>query len=404
MSDKYNIICLSNQLWLNDYWTNKSHVMSRLGRLGHKVLFVEPPINTGNIFIRQVLDGAWSLKRLLTQTKTEPSSGVLIYSPLNVVPDTKLTNRLHISRIKKLIKENFDPTKKTLLWVYHVQLKGLLDYINGLSHDLLIYDCVDNYLGFPENTARHSTTVLKKDLPAQEEALTKRANLVFATAPGLVDRLIKFNPNTHFTPNVGDYEKFKDAKSIRDLPEDIKHIKKPIVGFTGALDEHKFDLELLKKLAAELPEVSFVLIGSLVRQGKTATKASLGLESFANVYLFGTRPYDTIPGYYAGFDAFIIPYQLNDLTVGGCFPVKFHDALAAGLPVVVTDLPVYALFKEVCYISKSHQEFVNNVKRALAEDSQEKIRARQEVAKQNNWDGKVERLLDLIKQNINGKL
>jgi len=42
---------------------------------------------------------------------------------------------------------------------------------------------------------------------------------------------------------------------------------------------------------------------------------------------------------------FIIPYQINDYTVGGCFPVKFHDALSAGLPVVVTDLPAYAPLK-----------------------------------------------------------
>lgn len=403
MSDTYNIICLSNQLWLKDYWTNKSHVMSRLSRLGHKVLFVEPPINTGNIFVRQVLDGAWSVKRLVTQTKIEPTSGVLIYSPLNVVPSIKLTNRWHINHIKKLATRQFDPARKTLLWVYHVQLKGLMDYIDALPHDLLIYDCVDNYLGFPENTSRYSTTVLKKDLPAQEEALTKRADLVFATAPGLVDRLAKLNPKTHFTPNVGDYEKFKDAKTIQNLPDDMIRIKKPVVGFTGALDEHKFDLDLLKKLATELPNVSFVLIGSLVRKGKAATKESLGLGNFTNVHLLGTRPYDVIPAYYGAFDAFIIPYQLNDLTVGGCFPVKFHDALAAGLPVVVTDMPVYTLFKEVCYISKSHQEFVDNVKRALAEDSQAKIRARQEVAKQNNWDGKVEKLLDLVNQSLKDK-
>lgn len=400
MSDRYNIVCLSNQLWLKDYWTNKSHVMSRLGRLGHRVLFVEPPINTGNIFIRQVLEGAWPVKRLVTQTKVEPTSGVLIYSPLNTIPNMKVTNKWHIGRIKKLAAKHFDSTRKTLLWVYHVQLKGLADYLDAIPHDLLIYDCVDNYLGFPENASKFATTVLNKDLPAQEAMLAKRADLVFATAPGLVDRLIKLNPKTYFTPNVGDYEKFKDAKAIKTPPEDIKRIKKPIVGFTGALDEHKFDLELFRKLAAELSEVSFVLIGSLVRKDKVATKESLGLENLSNVYLLGTRPYDSIPGYYGAFDAFIIPYQLNDLTVGGCFPVKFHDALAAGLPVVVTDMPVYTLFKEVCYISKSREEFVDNVRRALREDSQEKIKVRQEVARQNNWDGKVQRLLALIDQSV----
>ncbi len=95
---------------------------------------------------------------------------------------------------------------------------------------------------------------------------------------------------------------------------------------------------------------------------------------------------------------FIIPYVLNDYTVGGCFPVKFHDGLAAGLPVVVTDLPAYLPFKDVSYISKTFEEFSNNIEKALKEDSPEKIKARQQVAKENNWDGKVAKMLSLIKE------
>lgn len=397
MNEKYNIICLSNQLWLKDYWTNKSHVMSRLGKLGHKVLFVEPPINTGNIFFRQVLKGAWPINRLLSQTKVEEKSGVLIFSPLNVVPDANITSKLHIARMNEIAKKYFDPGRKTVLWVYHVQLKNLLDYLEHVRHDVLVYDCVDNYLGFPENSAFYSTTVSKKQLVVQEEALAKKANLVFASAPGLVERLRNFNSHTHFTPNVGDYEKFKDAKLIKEIPADLKNIKKPVIGFTGALDDYKFDMRLFKETAQNYPEFSFVLIGSFAIKGKNANKENIGLAELKNVHLLGPKAYETIHEYFAGFDAFIIPYQLNDYTVGGCFPVKFHDALAAGLPVIVTDLPAYALFKDVCYISKNYREFGDNLRKALKEDSPDRIKARQEVAKINNWDGKVASMLELIK-------
>jgi len=396
VSDKYNIICLSNQLWLDEYWTNKSHVMSRLNKLGHKVLFVEPPINTGRIFVRQVLKGTWSLRRLLSRTKVEKKSGVLIHSPLNLLPVSNLTSKCHISCIKKIAQKYFDPKQKTILWVYHVQLKNLSKYLNELKHDILIYDCVDNYIGFPESSVFYATTVSKKELILQEEMLSKRANIVFASAPGLVDRLKNYNANTYFTPNVGDYEKFKDARISKDLPDDIKDIKKPIIGFTGALDEYKFDVNLFREIAKNHPEYSFVIIGSLALKGKHVSKEDLGFTNLSNVYLLGPRPYGDIHKYFAAFDAFIIPYQLNDYTVGGCFPVKFHDALAAGLPVVVTDLPAYALFKDVCYISKNYAEFSNNLDKALEEDSQEKVMVRQEVAKINNWDGKVANMLRLI--------
>lgn len=399
MSGLYNIVCLSNQLWLKEYWTNKSHVASRLSKLGHKVLFVEPPINAGNIFLRQVLSKTWSVKRLLTKTYIEKTSGVLVYSPLNVLPFSGINAKFHCKKIKRISNKFFDKERKTLLWVYHVQLKNLFDYIENISHDFLIYDCVDNYLGFPENKAFYSTTVSKTELVVQEEKLAKMANVVFATAPGLVERLKNFNSETYFTPNVGDYEKFKDSKKLTP-PSDVSNIKRPIVGFSGALDEHKFDLELFKKAAKELSEFSFVLIGSLVRHGKNVSKESLGLADFDNVYLLGPRPYNDMPSYYAAFDVFIIPYVLNDLTVGGCFPVKFHDALAAGLPVVVTDLPVYKFFEDVCYISKTADEFVENIKKAFLENSLEKVKQRQEVAKNNNWDGKVQNMLNIINSKI----
>ena len=82
--------------------------------------------------------------------------------------------------------------------------------------------------------------------------------------------------------------------------------------------------------------------------------------------------------------------------MGGCFPVKFHDVLAAGLPVVVTDLPAYRPFGDVCYISKGYNEFSQNVRRAIEENSPEKVKQRQDVAKDNNWDGKVAKMLSLI--------
>ena len=92
----------------------------------------------------------------------------------------------------------------------------------------------------------------------------------------------------------------------------------------------------------------------------------------------------------------IIPYQLNAYTIGGCFPVKFHEALAAGLPTIVTDLPAYYPFRDVCYIAKDHSQFSEFVGKAIKDDSQEKIRARMEVASKNNWEGKVDQLLNIL--------
>ena len=397
--DKYNIICLSNQLWDFPNPTNKKHVMSRLAKLGHTVLFVDPPINFGGVFNRQVKLGLWSVNRLLTFTKKDFDTEVTVFTPINFLPLSFITSIFHIIKIKYLVSKLFkrNDGRKTILWVYHVQNQRLKSYLNLLKYDILIYDCVDNYSGFPEQKSFYKTVENRENTLKQEEMLSKKADIVFATAPGLVEKLRKYNPKVFFTPNVGDYQKFKDSKRYRfSLPDDMKRIPHPIIGFTGALDDYKFDFDLMKKMVLNYSAYSFVLIGQAALKDRDFDIKENNIFTLNNVHFLGVKSYDIMQNYYAGFDAYIIPYVLNDYTVGGCFPVKFHEALAAGLPTVVTDLPAYYPFKDVCYISKSHEEFLSKLKLSLEEDSSIKVRERQSVAKENNWDGKVENMLRII--------
>ncbi len=398
-NEKYNIICISNQLWDFPNWTNKRHVMYRLEERGHNVLFVDPPLNTGRVLFRQIARKNWGIKRLLTQQKKD-SSGVRVYTPINTIPLTEITSKLHTKRINKIAKKHFNPGQSTILWVYHVQLHNLEEYIKNIEHDILVYDCVDNYEGFPENSRFYSTTVPKKLVKEQERMLAEKSDVVFATAPGLVEKLKQYSKSVYFTPNVGDYERFSKVPQIssEQIPGELKEIPRPRIGYIGALDDYKFDYELVKKIAADNPSYSFVIIGPLALKDKEASIADLGFEGFENVYFLGSKPYDQKEYYLAGFDVDIIPYQLNDYTVGGCFPVKFHDSLAAGLPVVVTDMPAYIPFKDVCYISKSYDEFSMNLKKALDEDTPEKRKQRQQVAKENDWEGKVDEMIGIIKE------
>ncbi|MFZ5424790.1 MAG: glycosyltransferase [Patescibacteria group bacterium] len=399
--EKYNVICLSNQLWDFPNWTNKKHVMSRLAKLGHKVLFVDPPINTGFVFFRQIKRGLWNMQRFINRYVKDFDGNVLVFTPLNLVPVSALTSLIHISRIRYLAKRHFDSSNKTILWVYHVQIPQIEKYIKYLNYDLLVYDCVDNYEAFPEQGSFYRASSNISETLQNEDYLAAKADLVFASAPGLVEKLKKFNNKVYFTPNVGNYKKFKNAQKYKyHLPSDIRNISSPRIGFIGALDDYKFDYKLFKSLVETYPDYSFVLIGSMAIKDKNADLHSLGLTGYKNVHLLGSKPYDEIEKYMGGFDVFIIPYVLNDYTVGGCFPVKFHEGLAAGVPVVVTDLPAYYPFDEVCYISKNDTDFVENIKKALSDNSAQKMRERQIVAKENDWDGKVQRLLGYIQTSL----
>ena len=394
---KYNIICLSNQLWDFPNWTNKRHVMQRLAKMGHKVVFVDPPVNFGRLVLKKIGRGEWSLKRLLFAQIEEDKCGVSVFTPINLLPVSKITSRRHINKIRKILKKDKVGKRRTILWVNHVQIAQLESYLRKLDYDILIYDCVDNYGAFPESKSLFAASIYGEKLIEQEKRLTEAANLVFASAPGLVDKLKKYNENVYYTPNVGDYDRFKNTKSYKyKIPKDLSEIPRPRIGMIGAMDEYKFDAELVRKCAVDNPNYSFVLIGPLALKDKNATIKDIGLDGLDNVFYLGARPYDKKKFYMAGFDIDIIPYQLNDYTVGGCFPVKFHDSLAAGLPVVVTDLPAYTPFGHVCYISKSYEEFSDNIRKALEEDNAIRVKERKEVAKVNDWDNKVAAMMSYI--------
>jgi len=396
-TEKYNVICLSNQLWDFPLWTNKRHVMGRFPKLGHDVLFIDPPINIGRVFFKYFFKGKWSIKRILTGIKKTQES-VVVFSPVDLLPFHNYFSVEHAKRINKIALKRFDKVRKTILWVYHVELSGLENYLKFIKHDFLVYDCVDNYEGFP----KYNTPEKKGWIVNQEKLLATRANIVFATTPGLAERLKKYNPNCYFTPNVGDYNRFIDIKSrIKEIPEDLLNIPHPIIAFTGAVDEYKFDRELFRKIALDYPSYSFVIIGPVALKDRNASKRELGLDQAKNVYLLGTKDFTEIPKYLAHFDVMVIPYQLNDYTVGGCFPVKFLEELAAGLPVVVTDLPTYAPFSDVCYISKNNNDFSQNIRRALEDDSPDNVRKREIVASKNTWEGKVSEMLELVRKAIN---
>jgi hypothetical protein len=60
-----------------------------------------------------------------------------------------------------------------------------------------------------------------------------------------------------------DYEKLKDAKdTVKRLPSEVSKLPRPIIGFVGAIDPYKFDMNLFKKVVSDFPTYSFVLIGA----------------------------------------------------------------------------------------------------------------------------------------------
>jgi glycosyltransferase involved in cell wall biosynthesis len=71
------------------------------------------------------------------------------------------------------------------------------------------------------------------------------------------------------------------------------------------------------------------------------------------------------------------------------YPLKLHEYLAGGKPVVGSDLPSIREFSGVISIVRSPEEWRRAIESALGENSSAQITKRAQIARENTWDERV---------------
>src|SRR5207237_10456008 len=87
------------------------------------------------------------------------------------------------------------------------------------------------------------------------------------------------------------------------------------------------------------------------------------LSDVPNVHLLGRKPYAELPAYCKAFDVAINPFRINELTLNAN-PLKVREYLAAGLPVVSTDIPEVRVLC-LCRLATDTTGFIRDLDAAL---------------------------------------
>ncbi|HET7451185.1 MAG TPA: glycosyltransferase, partial [Thermoanaerobaculia bacterium] len=109
------------------------------------------------------------------------------------------------------------------------------------------------------------------------------------------------------------------------------------------------------------------------------------LASVPNVRLLGQRPYAEMPGLLWSFDICVIPFLVNAITEA-TNPVKFYEYLYSGKPIVAPALTELKAHADLCYLAEGHAEFLDQIRRALAESPDDARRPKRRLlAADNDW-------------------
>ncbi len=372
-----DILCFSHD-WTGDP-LSKTHLMRVLSK-ENRILWINAIANRMPTTSTKDINRIFKKLKSFTEPVREVEKNIFVLNPLAIPAYgneavKKFNEKFLVSQVKKAMR------KLKFQSVVNMVFNPAAGLLAGkLGEEQLIYYCVDEYTAF---------TGASKGLKEIENELFKKADAVIVSAEKLFESKQHFNPNTFIIRHGTDWKHFRTSLDAETkIPDEIKDLPKPIIGFHGLLADW-VDFELLKKTAEYFKNGSVVLIGKIAVDAEQKIKI---LDSVPNIHFTGRKPYAELPNYCKGFDVALNPFAINDLTLAAN-PLKVREYLAAGLEVVSTDIPEVRILK-YCRVAKTSEEFIREIEAALASKT-----SREEISdsiKAESWEAKVDDLREIL--------
>ena len=372
-----DIVCFAND-WESDP-LSKKHIMKRLAQ-HNRVLWVNSlgyrrPRPSARDFRR----AAEKLRRIARGLR-RAAPNLWVWSPF-VLPfhgnaaarrwNQRFLQRTLQRTVSRLHMEN------PITWTFE---PSSADVVGTIGEKLTLYHCVDEFSELPGADGAAIVSMEKK--------LLERVDLVLVSAGPLEEAKRRFNPATHLVTHGVDVAHFqRSLDATTRVPPELERLPGPVIGFFGLVADW-VDLDLVRKVAEQRPHWSIVLVG------KVDTDTSV-LAGLANVHVVGWRDYASLPGWCKGFDAAILPFRINKLTLAAN-PLKLREYLAAGLPVIATALPEAERLAPWVRVGRNHEHFLHQIDAVVESGQLGPSALRSAAMEKESWDAKVEAMSDIV--------
>lgn len=218
-----------------------------------------------------------------------------------------------------------------------------------------------------------------------ESRLASEVDCVFGTAPGLADRLRRFNPNSHFMPHgvwlPGEVRAFNKAEHPRTA------------GYVGTL-RRAVDIDFLHGILDET-DLRLILAGPVTEATADKQKEFDELFGHPRVTYLGNVGREDMNRVIGDMDVCLLPY-LCGIANKYQFAVKYFDYIAAGKPIAATPYfewpEPYGKFVSI-WNGENLREFFESVYSRWDEAHCHAARA---LADECTWNRRVEQVSEII--------
>ncbi len=182
-----------------------------------------------------------------------------------------------------------------------------------------------------------------------------------------------------------------EARARLELPAEV-----PLVVYTGGLLAWK-GVDVLVDAARTLPDVYFVIAGGMEADVAVLRARAGGL---ANVRIDGFQAPERVAQYLAAGDVGVVPNRARPaISAKYTSPLKVFESMAAGLPLVVSDLPslreVLRADEDALFVAPEDPQALAKALERLLADAPLRTRLAASLrarAPQHTWDARAARL------------
>jgi UDP-galactopyranose mutase len=362
--ENYDLVCLSHLRW-DFVYQRPQHLLSRFARR-QRVFFFEEPI---------YVDG----ETRLDISAREDNLFVIVPQISHADRDTKSVVDIQREMLEEMFRSQ--EINDFVLWFYTPMA---MDFAGHLQPSVTVFDCMDELSAFK---------FAPPELIENERRLLEKADLVFTGGQSLYEAKREKHERAFPFPSSIDAAHFKQARDLKDDPDDQKAIAFPRLGYYGVIDE-RIDIELLGEAAQMRPDWQFVMIGPVVKISDE------DLPRAANIHYLGGKNYQELPAYLAGWTVALMPFAMNESTKY-ISPTKTPEYLAAGKPVVSTPIrDVIRPYGEqgFVHIAQTAEEFIAACEAAMREDEAERLKRVDEFLAEISWDKTWSQMANLIQE------
>jgi glycosyltransferase involved in cell wall biosynthesis len=368
-------------------WLNRQQLLSRLGLRGWPVVYSTGALTTWDRRGPRWNLASWTDRRIHTDAVTVVRAGrIHAYWPRSRTW-ARLEERRFANRLLDAARGNAS-TMPFILLLSHPQFAPNVELMKPAY---LVYHAYDTFSRTPGWT---------DELAASEEALVRTADLVLASSTETARSLPGDGPKrAQVVLNGVDAEAFITGAALPPPPE-ISAIPSPRIGYIGRLS-NKLDFALIARLAAARPEWHWVLLGPLLADPTPGLDAC---RTRPNVHFLGERAFSALPRYSAHMDVNTIPYRMDNGWWHGISPLKLHEYLAAGRPVVVADVGIELPDPALVSVARTPEGWEQAIDAAIRSAATFDPAPHRRVARANSWDHRVDQLEALLFGCIEGSV